>query len=348
MISSSKQITTEWLESVLQSPIARIVMHENPAFNSSVIHLDVTYASATKHPHHILVKLNREHDGQNEVQFYRFTEGMELPMIPRQLAMDYDPQSGLSFLVLEDLSETHTGSVTREQLKALNGVPAAHHLEMIVDCIAQFHAAFWEHPQLGTIPGTTEMRWWYRDAEFHARHVERRHHEWMKFVDMYKNELPCEWLALGQYALNKLPGLFESRIQPRLKTKQALTISQGDCYLTQFLVPRKAPGQAYLIDFQDTCLNFPAYDLVYMFATFWTREQRAVHEESLLWRYQNELRRRGVPYDWDLLKDDYLLSLSYMLFDAIWNATAGSGREYWMPKLKCLIEAYQDWKCAEL
>jgi len=31
---------------------------------------------------------------------------------------------------------------------------------------------------------------------------------------------------------------------------------------------RAGGGDAYLIDFQDACVNFPTYDLVYMFARF--------------------------------------------------------------------------------
>ena len=125
-------------------------------------------------------------------------------------------------------------------------------------------------------------------------------------------------------------------------------MSQGDCYLTQFLVPHSNSGQSYLVDFQDACINFPAYDLVYMFATFWTRAQRAAQEEYVLRRYLHSLQSHGVKYTWEILCDDYRLCLHYMLFDAVWNATSGSAREYWLPKLHCLIQAYQDWDPAKL
>jgi thiamine kinase-like enzyme len=348
MISSTAEITKDWLEAVLQAQIAHVTVRKNPAFNSLVTHLDVTYSHDVNLPRQLLVKLNKEHDGQNEIQFYRSAEGMNLPMIPRHLGMNFDLQSGLSFLILEDMSETHRAPVTRQQLQMLHGVPTNEHMESIVDCIAQFHAAFWQHSQLGTIPDTTEMRWWYRNEEFHTKHVERRKAEWAKFVDMYEDETPREWLTLGEFALEMLPKLFKNHIRPRLSSKLSLTMSHGDCYLPQFLVPKVGSGKSYLIDFQDTCVNFPAYDLVYMFATFWTHEQRTSHEVSLLRRYQNGLQRHGVQYDWSMLQNDYRLSLSYMLFDAVWNATSGSSREYWKPKMNCLVDAYQDWKCADL
>ena len=346
MISTTTEITKDWISEVLKVQVSQLTTRENPAFNSSVTHLDVNYTSGVDLPRRVFVKLNREHEGQNEIQFYRFAEGMDLPTLPTRLGMDYDADSGFSYLMLEDVSETHAPPVTREQLKALDGVPLNETMNFIVDCIADFHATFWEHPQFGTIPDTTEMRWWYRDEEFHARHVERRKLEWAKFTELYRDEVPSDWLLLGETALNKLPKLFERYIKPRLTSKRALTMSQGDCYLSQFLVPHTGYGKAYLIDFQDTCVNFPAYDLVYMFATFWTRKQRNLLEKPFLRRYYQRLRQRGIDYGWDTLRDDYRLCLSYMLFDAVWNAASGSPREYWKPKMSCLVDAYRDWECA--
>ncbi|MBK8431909.1 MAG: aminoglycoside phosphotransferase family protein [Chloroflexi bacterium] len=344
MITSATDLTKDWLEEILATKIKQFSQYQNPAFNSSVTHLDIIYAdSAPALPTKLLLKLNQEHDGQNEIQFYRFAQKMNLPMLPQRFGMAYDPHSGGSFLVLEDISETHTPPVTREQLRNVKGVPPIHQMESIMDCMAQFHAAFWEHPQSGTVPDTTEVRWWYRDEQFHAKHIERRTHEWTKFTEMFHAEVPSEWLNLGTEVLARLPQLFATHIEPRLASRQSMTMSQGDCYLSQFLIPRQGLGQAYLIDFQDACVNLPAYDLVYMLATFWSREQRALHEENLLRRYQDELNGRGVPYSWDMLCTDYRVSLNYMFFDAVWNATSGSSTDYWKPKMKCLFEAYQDW-----
>lgn len=348
MIQSPDEITKGWLENILKCQLAFVEVRENPAFNSSIVHLQLTYIGETALPHNVLVKLNARHDGQNEVQFYRFAKNSYPAVLPQVLEMEYDPQSGSSFVLLEDISNTHIPPISREQLKSLNGVPSEGQLESIVDSIAQFHAAFWEHPQFGSIPDTTEMRWWYRDETSHQKHLERRRNEWATFLERYKSEVPMEWITIGETALGKLPRLFESRIKPRLDSRQSLTMSQGDCYLTQFLVPRNGTGTAFLVDFQDACVNFPTYDLVYMFATFWTRDQRLHYEENLLRKYQEKLAMHGIHYKWEQLCDDYRLCLSYMLFDAVWNATSGSSREYWMPKLTCLIEAYQGWGCEQM
>jgi len=348
VIESLNDVTSEWLEEVLGAEIANISSKPIDAFNSSVAHLTVKYSHHVDLPLNVVLKLNKDHDGQNEIQFYRFAENMKLPMIPKRLGWSYDSETGYSYLVMEDISNSHMPPIKREQLLALDGVPCMDDLNLIVDVIAQFQAAFWEHPLFGSIPDTSEMRWWYRDDEFHVRHVERRTNEWKKFVENFKEEVPDEWIAIGESTLEMLPMLFESRIKLRLRSKRGLTMSQGDCYLSQFLVPREGLGQAYLIDFQDASVNFPAYDLVYLFATFWTRDQRARIEEKLLRRYLQVLKSRGVNYNWETLCDDYRLCLFYMFFDAVWNATSGSKREYWMSKMNCLISAYQDWNCAGL
>ena len=47
--------------------------------------------------------------------------------------------------------------------------------------------------------------------------------------------------------------------------------------------------------------------------------------------------------------DDYRLGIAdYWLFYPIWDKTNGSGREYWWPKLRCLVGAYRDLDCAAL
>jgi len=347
-IVSATDVNIEWLSHILQVTVKNFHTRKNTAFNSSIAHLEVEYASDHGLPQHVLIKINKDHDGQNEIQFYRFAQDVNLSMIPRIISMDYEAESGLSYLLMEDVSSTHELPVKREQLLTLNGVPSPAHLDSMIDAIAEFHAAFWEHPLLGTIPVTTEMRWWYRDEDSHKQHVQRRSTEWAKFIELYKDEVPKNWLTLGKSALEVLPRLFEDRIKPRLSSRRALTMSQGDCYLTQFLVPHTGEGKSYLIDFQDASINFPTYDLVYMFATFWSREQRAQYEKPLLAHYHSVLQERGVDYDWDLLQTDYRLCLCYMLFDAIWNAVAGSSKEYWKPKLKCLMNAYQDWECETL
>src|SRR5688572_12225453 len=104
-LQSANEVTPEWLEQILNTKISDFSTRENLAFNSSIVHVNVKYASNSgQFPENLIVKINKEHEGQNEIQFYRFAENIDLPMIPRRLSMDYDSTSGNSYLIIEDIS----------------------------------------------------------------------------------------------------------------------------------------------------------------------------------------------------------------------------------------------------
>ena len=70
-IQSANEVTNEWVSEILGANVIRVIIRENMAFNSSVAHLDVAYESNPLGlPEHVLVKVNKENDGQNEIQFY--------------------------------------------------------------------------------------------------------------------------------------------------------------------------------------------------------------------------------------------------------------------------------------
>ena len=72
-------------------------------------------------------------------------------------------------------------------------------------------------------------------------------------------------------------------------------------------------------------------------------------EVQMLRRYHEGLQSHGVAsYSWDDLLTDYKVLLTYMLFYPVWDQTDGASKDYWWPKMQCLIRAYQDWECAAL
>lgn len=210
--------------------------------------------------------------------------------------------------------------------------------------LARFHAAWWQHPQMGAIPDLMEVRWWYRDEAFFRRHYAMRQEQVTDFLARFGEEIEGEIVEMIQKMVARY-ATFWDYLAPRVTSFQHLTLSQGDCYLTQFLVPRYATHQgAILVDFQAASVNFGAYDLVYMVATFWTSAQRAQHEERLLRLYWETLQLHGVMgYPWERLREDYKMMLGLMLFDPIQDAVRGSSAAYWQPKLHCLVAACRDW-----
>jgi hypothetical protein len=195
------------------------------------------------------------------------------------------------------------------------------------------------------------VRPWYRDAEHYRQHIARRQREWASFLAEVGDWFPADLRALYEQTLAALPGLWDRYLAPRVLPLRGITLSNGDCYFAQFLCPQQTTDTVYIIDFQDVSANFGPYDLVYLFPSFWTPEQRREQnrEMRLLDRYHRALRASGVrDYLWNDLLTDYRLMVLFMIFDPVWNQTSGSGKDYWWPKLQCLTAAYQDLDCAAL
>ncbi|MEO8971878.1 MAG: oxidoreductase family protein, partial [Ktedonobacteraceae bacterium] len=266
-----------------------------------------------------------------------------LPMIIHCFAAEYDETDGTSYILLQDVSETHTPPVTRAQLIAYEGVPDQVQLEQVVDAVAQFHAFWWQHPLLDK--DVTGMLQYYSDFS-------QVQGFWASFIADEGTWFPADLRALYEEALAGLPQLWERFLAPRVPTYTNMTMSHGDCYLSQFLCFNPPMlGPTCLIDFQGPDTDFGAFDLVHLFATFWTREQRKENkrEVQMLRRYHEGLQSHGITsYSWDDLLADYKVLLTYMLFFPVWDQTNGSSKDYWWPRMQCLIAAYQDWKCVAL
>ncbi len=366
IITAIEQATPAWLTNVLrragvlsQGAVLTVRLSPNAAFNSSIGHLEVAYsadASPTA-PTSLLLKLNHEEDGEFEVAFYQkaLPLASHLPMLVCCYAAEYFPSSGDSYVLLQDVSSTHIPTpLSRQQILNGEGVPPQPYLERIIDALAQFHAYWWQHPQLNQVAEVSQVKWWFRDEAYYARHVQKRQGEYLRFMDSVGDEIPPYIRQLYSRVLARLPQLWERYLKVRVTTYKNLTFTNGDCYFNQFLCPRNladANDQTYLVDFQDVSASFGAFDLVYLLATFWTPPQRyeQKHEENLLRRYLQVLQRHGVTgYDWAALLADYKLMLTLIMFVPVWDQTNGSEKSYWWPKMQCLTGAFQDLNCMEL
>jgi Ecdysteroid kinase-like family len=360
-------LTPEWLTDVLRQSraltsgqVVRVEESVNAAFNSAARHLWLTYSPDTPPdtPRQLFFKRNLPEAwavraGTREVAFYQTTATMadHPPMLVECYGAAYDATSGDSWLLLRDVTATHQPPVTREQLIAGTGVPPDEQLAAIVEAMADLHVAWWEHPALGA--GDLLVSEWYRDRGCFEATLRQFTDQWGALRQTAGGTLSPSIQTLCDAALAALPHLWEQRLAARVATRRHLSISHGDCYLSQFLCPLPGSSDAatYLIDFQGACGDLPAMDLVLLFATFWTPEQRHEdrREERLLHAYLDALTRHGIMgYRWDNLIADYRLALAFMLFYPVWDAINGSSREYWEPKIRCLASAADDWRCRAL
>jgi hypothetical protein len=332
--------------------VVAVETRANPAFNSSITHLGLRYdRDDARGPRRLILKVNRDGWGEAEAGLYRLAMAAQEPVPALVPCYDaaYDPGTDLSHCLLLDVSETHAMPVPRESAAVVDQVPPDQQVGAMTDTIADFHAYWWGHPGLGT--GVLRPPTIFCDAAACAERIAQREDQFRRFVGAVGSTVAPAVLRLCERALAGLPALWADRYLRRFAAMNDLTLVNGDCYFVQFLCPRDGSAHpTYVIDFQAASVHLPAEDLVFMFATFWTRAQRREgdREMRLIERYRARLAQRGVTYALDRLMDDYRVCIVYQLFRTIWDQTNGSAEAYWRPKLDHVVASFEDHDCATL
>ncbi len=358
-LAATESVTCDWLTQALRAgnalPTGAVLACDergNGAFNSTIVHLTLTYSDDAPDdaPRRLLLKRNLDVDwavesARDEVAFYQTVMRLDPKapsIVPCYLAV-FDTQRRASSLLLADVSATHREPLTRDDLLRGDSIPDEAAAHQAIDALADFHVFWWGRPELG--PMFPLSNWTGDEARFTA-HVARRQREWRQFLAAEDAELPADLRPIYAHALARLQGLWDAGLGARMSTPRRLTLAHGDCYLTQFLVPREGvTAPTYLVDFQSVTADMPSFDLTLMFGAFCSREQRQRDDFELhcLRRYHDRLLAAGVrDFTWDELLADYRLALTILLFYPVWDETNGSPRSYWLPKMRCLAAAYED------
>ena len=358
-------VTPEWLTAVLgpsgilgHAAVQALEHAPTGAFNSATIRLSVRYSAGAPAgaPTRFILKRNIAEEwareaGAEEVRFYTLVASLaDHPRITVPCyAAAYDDDSGQSYLVLRDLSATHRPPVTRDQqVGIVDGVPPADCIAAVVETLAQVHAYWWEHPLLEA--GPFPVGYWSRTRERFEQYLQRRDASWRHVIAREGAWLPEDVRALYERVLAHLPSYWERYLQPRFQTMRHLTLTHGDAYFANFLCPElPTSGPTYLLDWQSPGVDIGGYDLANLCATFWTPEQRGEdqREERILRRYHATLRAHGVrQYAWEDLLTDYQHGLIYWLLVPVQDAADGAHKDYWWPKMQCLVAAFRQWCCS--
>jgi hypothetical protein len=359
-----EDVNTDWLTDILyrekvlrRGRVVSFSVRNGVAFNSRTAHLELTFDSGATGPERVFFKSARNADG-GETAFYSLIKRQQNQpcYTARCLDVAFDPRRGISHLLLEDFSGSHVSPICVDAHRKLRAVPRPHHLRQIIDTVAEFHAAHWGKRWIGkdafANPDWTNSAKCWRNRqqtrlEYFAAFLARDG----KGYEGYTGQFTREIRTLHVNAMVKWPLLWESYIKRRFARRTNLTLIQGDCYFSQFLVPRPGrSGRAILIDYGCVGTFVPAWDLMYMFTTFWTRRQRLHRncEVAMLRRYHRRLQSSGIDtYSWNDLIEDYRFSIYANLFHSAWDAHQ-TDMGYWWPKMQCSVAAFQDWKCIEL
>ena len=331
-ITSTSQITTLWLNDVLQSGgmladavIEAVEVNTSAAAtgDSARVFLKYSTRKPNRGPASVIVKICRL---ENETAFYRHIA----PTLPNAYlvpayATDFYHHDSIGYLILEDLSSTH-------RLLSRNTLPTADETLAAVSTLAEVHATWWDHPDLDSKIGAVA-------ADIPGLLFAVASDNFASFVDEASNDLVATHRSVLESVLSR-------QLTEGLKRKRCRSIVHGDAHMWNVLFPRD-PQQhcAVWIDWAVWHVNLAVTDLSYL-CIVTPRDWRRQHEEALLRHYLDTLQRRGIEYSWQEMWMDYrITALAQLLWPVFWFA---KGRPFWRRCLRNSIDAAEDLNLVEL
>jgi len=346
-IASDEQVTAEWLEPVLRQdgclPSGHVMGIERSArttTTSVVVRLNVRYSHGAPQaaPPRLLLKICKPgfhpQFGQSEVDFYsRVAPAMDDPPLAHCYHATYSPETGYSHVLLADLSTSHFRPESRQP-------PSRENCERMMDCLARFHAFWWEHPRLGKDIGSVPTGDYLSEIEGILP----------AFLSFLGDQLPVAKQTIYRRVLSALPGLWQRFESRHLPSGRGLTLIHGDAHCGNFLVPRDAGKHSIrIIDWQFWNVNTGPRDLAFMIARNWTREDRRLTERTLVRRYHEELLRHEVKgYEWEDCWEDYRECAVENIFIPMWQWHGQITLSTDWAGLNRAFDAFEDLKCAEI
>ena len=250
-----------------------------------------------------------------EVEFYRNPpQGNPLP-VPRCYHADFDPETGASILLLQDLS----GYRSVPFIKGCGPADA----KRVATALAALHAKWWNAPALANLSGASMLMEYPLDKVW--PHYLEKVQSLLQGID-----IPEPFLELGTFIAQNQTQVFN-----RILETAPITRLHGDLQAdnVMFAKPDGSAG-AILFDWQFAGKGRGPYDLGYFLISSVDPAQRRNMERGLVAHYHGELLRQGVTgYCLAQCWADYLQSvagklvmtvMATMLFD-----NAGPHKQAW-------------------
>lgn len=351
IITDPAQVTPVWLTETLRAkgdlPQGEVTTVEKKDSSTSVTSLIVRFVldysaeAPETAPRHMFMKMTKPREiesfaagvGSREVAFYNGVAGTSIERwVPRCYSAAYSAETDAFHLLLEDLTDSHFQTEWPVP-------PLQQHCEQAIDCLANIHAFWWDHPRLGKdIGGSPDQ------SEFGTVLVQAEP-MLAAFVDFMGDRLTSGRRAIYERILTAGPKLAE-----RFMQEKNLTLMHGDTHLWNFLYPHDIEKDTVrLFDWQSSDTGIGVADLAYMMALHWFPERRARLEQPLLRRYHNRLMENGITgYSWDQCWYDYRLSATLNPFIPIWQWSVKLPASIWWHHLERSFLAFEDLQCAEL
>lgn len=304
---------------------------EAPGYLSDLIGVTLDWSAPTTAPKHAVLKVSHVGFGKPELPFYeQMASRLDCPVIPRFYGGGVDQPTGRTWLLLEDLSGSHT------RPSAAPLPPPFSRCAGIVEALARFHAAGWGRDDWRD----TGLSMWDRV----------RTSEWLKPACDGFFALAGD--AVEDSAREAYARLLwhSSTLADRVDRLQGRTLIHGDAHVWNWMLPRDAgAGGPKLIDWDGWHWGVGAWDLAYMMAVQWDRGIRQRFELPLLDRYHAALCAAGVSgYSRDALQEDYRLAVLLHMRTPLARFARNMSAYVWWPQFTRVQHAVEDLHCLDL
>lgn len=351
ILTSIDQATSAWLTDVLhrggyllsgEVRSVEVTREFTEQLGSISYFLAVTYSEDAPPgaPSRLFLKLPRPNlapestawAGEKEIQMYQafLPHQRDLPIIQCYDAI-YDPDLRKYHLLLDDLSETHDQPAWHREI-------AERYITQTVDCLAQFHAYWWEHPRLSTVAGALP------DAATMQAEIQRLQSAFAGFADVAGDQLSAEDRGIYEDVLSALPALWQPRTNPR-----GQTLVHGDAHFWNFLYPRDPKRHhTCMLDWQLSHICSGTQDLAYAIVLRYPHRTPAI-ERALVRRYYDRLQLHGVQnYSWAACWDDYRRHAAEQVLFPMRFWMNGLPTDFWGVFLWRPLRAFRELGCDEV
>jgi hypothetical protein len=270
--------------------------------------------------------------GEKEVRMYQALaeHQRELPLIQCYDAV-YDAKRGAYHILLDDLSDTHDQPAWHLEI-------AERYITQTVDCLAQFHAYWWEHPQLSTIAGAPPAA-----AAIRAE-IERLQGAFAGFADVVGDRLSAQDRRVYEAVLAALPVLWQRRTN-----QGGQTLVHGDAHFWNFLYPLDSQQHhTCMLDWQLSHICPGTQDLAYAIVLRYPHRTPVI-EHDLIKRYYDRLLLHGVQnYSWEACWHDYRRQAAEQVLLPMRFWMNGLPSDFWGVFLQRPLMAFRELGCAEV
>jgi len=363
VITNIEQLTPEWLTNIFKKKgylsngkVTKIIKKNSQETLISNVHfLELNFSNEAQTESispEIVVIIPKLNDiakllGKHEAKFYSIVaETMNEKPIPTCYDAAFSEETGLSHIILDDLSKTHI-----EFLKYAPLPPSKRYCERAINCLAEIHAFWWDHPRLKELSKHSYVLYTFKENSFNEKEI----FDWFKiqnktirrFLELLGERISDKRKKLFKTVFSLYPQIAYERIE-----KKNITVIHGDAHFWNFFYLKNIENEknnAYLINWQFWGIGVGGQDLAYMIGLFLYPESRQLMEKDLIKRYHNDLLKFGVKnYSWDECWYDYRLSTFLNLYRVVWWWSVNLHPGLWWPALEKSILTLEYLNCMEL